>query len=267
MAAAFVAALGAGLPVSALADVDPYDGDWHTSLSPYLWLAGSDMTLRFTRPDGSQIETSVSEGPFDVLKQLHFGVMGAGDIRKGDWVVVTDLIYASLGDSNTSVHNITFPNGSVQVPINVRTSTGLQELIVTGAVGYAVLHDGVSSADVFVGVRAAGASTKLEWRFAGPLGLFPQTGEARQYESLWDGIIGIRGRIGIEGTPWFVPYYADLGTGESHLTAQMMTGIGYGFSWGDLSLTYRYLYYNPERGGPVERLAMHGFLLGTTLRL
>jgi hypothetical protein len=266
MAAALAAAFGAAIPAPALADVDPYDGGWHSSFSPYVWLAGSDMTLRFTRRDGTVAETTVSESPFDVLKQLHFALMGAGDIRKGDWVVVNDLIYASIGDGNTSVRNITFPDGSVQIPVNVHTSDGIKELIVTAGVGYAVLHDGVSSADVFVGVRAAAMNTKLEWNFAGPLGLFPKSGKVTNYESLWDGIVGIRGRIGIEGTPWFIPYYADIGSGESHLTAQMMTGVGYAFSWGDLGLTYRYLYYHPERSGPVERLGMHGFLLGTTLR-
>jgi hypothetical protein len=263
-----VAAIALGLIAAtpAFADVDPYDGGWHSSFSPYLWLAGSEMTLDFKTPAGSETQVTVAESPFNVLKQLHFGVMGGGDLRKGDWVVVTDLIYASLGDSNTNVRSITFPGGNVQVPVNVRTSDGIQELIITGGVGYAVLHDGVSAADVFVGVRAAAASTKLEWNFGGPLGAFPQTGRTTGYESLWDGIVGIRGRVGIEGTPWFVPYFADLGTGSSHITAQMMTGVGYAFSWGDLSLTYRYLYYDPERGGAVQKLAMRGLLLGTTLR-
>ncbi|HUO91226.1 MAG TPA: hypothetical protein VMU08_18800 [Rhizomicrobium sp.] len=265
-ASALASALLVAGPGPARADVDPYDGGWHSSFSPYLWLSGSDMTLDFKMPGGSVSRVMVSESPFDVLKTLHFAAMGAGDIRKGDWVVIADLIYASVGDGNTSVRNITFPDGSVQIPINLHTSDGLQELVVTAGAGYAVLHDGVSSADIFVGLRAAAASTKLEWRFAGPLGLVPQSGLVRNYESLWDGIVGMRGRIGIEGTPWFVPYYADIGTGESHITAQLMTGVGYTFSWGDLGLTYRYLYYRPERGGTVARLGMHGFLLGTTLR-
>src|SRR5262249_2075840 len=157
-ATALAAALLAAAPAPALAETDafdPYDGGWHSSFSPYLWLAGSDMTLHFkTPPDGSLIETTVTESPFDVIKQLHFGLMGAAAIRKGNWVVVNDLIYASIGDGNTTVRNITFPNGIVQVPINVHTSEGIKQLIVTAGVGYAVLHDGVSSADVFVGVRA-----------------------------------------------------------------------------------------------------------------
>jgi hypothetical protein len=265
-AATLVAALGLGLPASARAAVDPYDGGWHFSLTPYLWLAGTDTSLQFRGPGGSVIRTSLNASPVDIIKHLHFGLMVFGDVHKDEWSAFSDVIYASVGGSNSAVRNITLPGGVIEFPLNSRTSVGLQELVWTAGLGYAVLHDGQSSADVFVGLRAAAANTSLKWRFAGPLNLFPQTGSASQYESLWDGIIGIRGRIGFPGSPWFVPYYADIGTGESHITAQALSGVGYGFEWGDLSLTYRWLYYQPGRDGVLDKLTMQGFALGATFR-
>src|SRR5262249_11656716 len=122
MAAAVVAATA----TPALADV--YDGDWHFSLSPYAWLAGSDTSLQFRMPGGAVSRTTLSASPTDVVKHLHFGFFGFSDVRKGEWSAFSDLMYVSLGDSATIVHSITLPNGSVQVPINLRTNVGLQEL-------------------------------------------------------------------------------------------------------------------------------------------
>jgi hypothetical protein len=264
MAAALAAALGIGMSMPALAD--PYDGDWHFSLTPYVWLAGAYTSLQFETPGGSISRTRLGASPFDIVKHLHFGAMGFVDARKGKWSAFSDLIYASVGASNSVVRSITFPDGSIEIPVNLQTHVGLQELVWTAGAGYTVLYDGHSSADLFAGVRAAAADTSLRWQFAQPLFHFPQAGEASRYESLWDGIVGVRGRIGFPGSPWFVPYYADIGTGESHITAQALTGAGYGFSWGDVLLTYRWLYYDPGRAGVIDNLAMHGFAIGATFR-
>jgi hypothetical protein len=266
VAATLLAAVGAGWPTSALANVDPYDGDWHFSLTPYAWLPGIDTSLKFQGPRGSIARTSLNTSPGDIIDHLHIAAMIAGDVHKGEWSAFSDIVYASLGGSNTAVRDITFPDHSIEIPLNLRTSVGVQVLVWTAGIGYAVLHDGQSSADVFLGVRGAGANTSLKWRFAGPLDLFPQTGSTSQYESLWDGIIGIRGRIGFPESPWFVPYYADIGTGGSHITAQALTGIGYGFEWGDLHLTYRWLYYQPGGDGVLDKITLHGFTIGATFR-
>lgn len=50
-------------------------------------------------------------------------------------------------------------------------------------------------------------------------------------------------RLLFGGGRWFIPYYADIGTGDSDLTWQVLTGVGYAFDWGDLSLSIRGLSY------------------------
>jgi hypothetical protein len=57
---------------------------------------------------------------------------------------------------------------------------------------------------------------------------------------------------------WFVPYYLDVGTGESRLTWQILGGIGYAFNWGDVTATWRYLDYNNKAGKPIQDLNMNG---------
>lgn len=45
-----------------------------------------------------------------------------------------------------------------------------------------------------------------------------------------DGIVGVKGRLALgSASGWFVPHYADVGAGDSHLTWQAMAGIGYAF--------------------------------------
>ena len=41
---------------------------------------------------------------------------------------------------------------------------------------------------------------------------------------LWDGIIGIRGYVGLGQSKWAIPYYLDVGTGTSAITSQAMAG-------------------------------------------
>ncbi len=43
---------------------------------------------------------------------------------------------------------------------------------------------------------------------------------------------------------WFIPYHADIGTGSSNWTWQALLGVGYGFDWGDVSLSIRSLSYD-----------------------
>jgi hypothetical protein len=40
---------------------------------------------------------------------------------------------------------------------------------------------------------------------------------------------------------WFVPYYLDVGAGDSYLTWQALAGIGYKFKWGETAAFWRYL--------------------------
>ena len=42
---------------------------------------------------------------------------------------------------------------------------------------------------------------------------------------------------------WFMPYYADIGTGSNQWTWQALLGVGYRFGWGELSLVVRSLSY------------------------
>jgi hypothetical protein len=68
------------------------------------------------------------------------------------------------------------------------------------------------------------------------------------------------------GNEWFVPYYLDVGTGNSDFTWQISGGIGYAYPWGELVATWRYLHYNFKSDSKLEDLTVNGPLFGVAFR-
>jgi hypothetical protein len=65
---------------------------WRFGVTPYMWLSGLDGSVG-VGPVASSVDFSAG----DVLDMLKFGVMGAGEARKGQWVIAVDGFYAKLG--------------------------------------------------------------------------------------------------------------------------------------------------------------------------
>ena len=62
-----------------------------------------------------------------------------------------------------------------------------------------------------------------------------RSGTKKVSESVWDGIVGVKGRYAFgDDRKWFVPFYLDVGTGQTKLTWQAAAGVGYAFHWGDV---------------------------------
>ena len=92
-----------------------------------------------------------------------------------------------------------------------------------------------------------------------------QQSATSESESLLDGIVGVRGAIKLS-EHWYLPYYADIGTGQSDLTWQLLGGVGYRFGWGDIKLVYRHLAYEMDGDKHLEDLTVSGPLLGVGFR-
>jgi len=95
---------------------------------------------------------------------------------------------------------------------------------------------------------------------------FASSGSASDRVDLWDGIVGVRGAIGLGSGKWAIPYYLDVGTGSSALTWQGTAGIEYRYSWGDLQLLYRYLYYDMKGDKLLQNVSFQGPAIGANFR-
>ena len=97
------------------------------------------------------------------------------------------------------------------------------------------------------------------------LGAAGPTPTARQSASVWDGVIGVKGNVNIT-QKWYLPYYLDVGTGESDLTWQGLGGVGYRFNWGNVVLVYRHIYWDFESDNLLKDMSFSGPALGTVFK-
>ena len=240
---------------------DPYDGNWHFSFAPYLWLPGFDGDFRFKTPSGAGGSPLVHAESTNVLSLVNLAFMANADMRKGKWSLLADFAYVDLSDDRARMRTITAPSGMVEVPVNVATTASLEGYVLTLGMAYSVYHDRDSMIDVLLGTRYLESRVSTSWNITGSVSLLPHSGRTDQKTGLWDAIIGVKGRYGFSGTHWFVDGYADVGTGASDITCYGVAGFGYAFDWGDVTLNYRYMHYG--RGTRLfEDLSLPGPSLG-----
>jgi len=258
-------------PVYAQADAPPA-GQWKFSITPYLWLPNINGTLKYDIPQGAGGSPEVETGPNDYLQNLQSIILLSGEVRKDRWSVFTDVIYLAFTDENSKVTSVNFGGSLVSSSLNLATSSSLRGTAWTLGAGYAVQTGHALKLDVFGGLRYFSLQASTSWQLdavvSGPSGsqIFPLAGGISAGADLWDGIIGVRGRIPLGSSDWSIPYYLDIGTGSSQMTYQWLLGIAYSFKWGEVTLAYRDLYYDQADDKLVQNLRFSGPALGATFR-
>ena len=252
--------LAAALPVAAHAESAD---EWKFDATLYAWLPSIDIDARF--PNGSST-ISVSEG--DVLDALEFTFMGAIDARKGRWGIGTDLIYLDLAGSKKQTRDFEIDGQPLPGGITARADVDVTGWLWTTAGFYRAVEKKNYSMDVLAGVRMLNLDNTLRWELSADLGdppVIARRGRVETSGTLWDGIVGVRGRASF-GTDdrWFIPYYIDVGTGDSDVTWQGIIGAGYAFDWGDLQAVWRYLDYDFPSKNEVESANFNGAAIGVT---
>jgi len=247
--------------------------EWKFAITPYLWLPNINGTLKYNIPPGAEGSPDVEVGPNDYLQNLQAIMLISGEVRKDRWSVFGDLIYLGFGKENSSVKAINFGGDLVSSSVNVATSSSLRGTTWTLGAGYAVQTGQVATLDVFGGLRYFDLTVSTDWQLAtdvtvtGGGGLtFPRTGGISKSLTLWDGIVGVRGRIRFGDSDWSMPYYLDVGAGSSSLTYQWMLGVAYSFKWGEVTLAHRYLYYDQKDDKFLQNFSFSGPALGATIR-
>ena len=217
-----------------------------------------------TFPNGATGDISVSAN--QILDALQFGALGTFEVRKGSWGVFTDLMYLDLGATKSAVRN--FAVGGVGLPADVsaHASLDVKSTVWTLAGTYGVIAGRAVNVDVFAGARLNDVKQKLDWNLNGNIALFPlpsRAGTLEVKEHVIDGIVGAKGKAAFgEDLKWFVPYYVDVGTGDSDLTWQIFGGLGHAFKWGDLIAGWRYLDYKFRSDAKINTMTLDGPMIG-----
>lgn len=261
VAALSVAAAGLA-PTLAAAQTSQSGDKWQVSASIYAFVPSFTGTTKFPSP-GGDIDV-------DVLDKLKMAFMGSIDVHNGRWGVFNDFLYVDLGDSKSGTRDFTL-GGSIPVGVAGNFDMDLKGTIWTLAGEYRLATGNPDyTIDLLAGTRLFTLKTKLNYAFTGTVASHPLdgvSGTAENSEDLWDGIIGVKGRYAFgQNRQWFMPYYLDIGAGQSDLTWQAAAGVGYKYSWGELTGMWRYLDYNMKSGSVVESLTFNGPMLGATFR-
>jgi hypothetical protein len=124
--------------------------------------------------------------------------------------------------------------------------------------------------DMLAGFRMLDLEETLKWQLNGDISSLPlpgRSGSSGAEATQWDVIVGVKGRatFGADGN-WYVPYYLDVGTGDSDLTWQGMAGLGYRFDSVEVTGVWRYLEYDIGGDSPVESINFNGPAIGVTFR-
>ncbi|MCA3218625.1 MAG: hypothetical protein ING59_08725 [Burkholderiales bacterium] len=255
-AAAFVA-MTAHLPLPA--EAQSTTAPWTFQASIYAYLPTIGGRTSFPVPPGGG--NSVSVDVDTILDNLKFTFMGTFEARRGTYGMFTDVMYLNIGEDVSGTRAVSI--GGV-LPIGGAADAAFDQKGWVWTLGgtYNVLSTPTYSMDLIGGLRLLDIKQELTWTLTGNVGSVPVVDRSgRRDASLqnWDGVVGVKGRavLGASGA-WFMPYYFDIGTGESDLTWQGIVGLGYKFGWGDVVAAWRYLDYDMKSGKAIESLNFNG---------
>jgi hypothetical protein len=214
-------------------------------LVPYLW--------------GSSIEGQVGIGNrtvdvdasfSNILDHLHFAAMGVAEVRRGNFVAMSDLMYSDLRGQRAT------PG-----PLFSSVSPEQKMFILTSEAGYRVFTNDGTSLDALGGIRYWHLKSELAFR----AGVLP--GIDLEASRNWvDAIVGLRATRALPRGSW-VSAYGDVGGGGSDLTYQFVGTVGMDIgSRYAVVFAYRYLNEDYDNDGVLLDNAMQGPLFGFTFR-
>jgi len=208
--------------------------------------------------------------PSDVLDALNFAAFVTAEVRKDRWGAMTDVIYLDLGGTKKGFRDVTIGGQDLPAQLEVKADVDLSGWVWTLGGTYLAVDDPTHTLSLVAGARLLDLTNELTLKVTGDIAGTPLPGRRSQGEanlSNWDAIVGVKGRFDFGETDyWFVPYYVDVGTGESDFTWQAVLGLGYAFDWGAVTAAWRYLDYDFGSDEGVKDLWQSGAAIGVTFR-
>ena len=260
-----LSAMGVAAMAPLAAQAQAANDKWQWELAIYGWFPaiGGSTSFPSTGASGPNIDVTAS----DVIDALKMVFMGQAEVRKDRWGLWTDLVYADLGGSKGGSRNFTVDGHPVSVTADL--SLDVKSTVWTLAGLYNLTFD--AREQHRPAVRRAHAQHEADAGLVAGQPPSPscrrRSGQASVDGTDWDAIVGLKGRyyFGAE-RKWFLPYYVDVGTGQSKLTWQVNAGVGYQFDWGSVFATWRYLDYDFKSGNALQSMNMNGALIGVAFQ-
>src|SRR5262245_60493730 len=202
-------AAGALLPMSAAAQATQSDWGaekWQFTATLYGWVPTIDQKVNFPGDRGS---TDIHVSKSEVLNHLKMTFQGALDAHNGRWGIFNDLFYADLGGVKSRTRD--FSVGNIELPASTETdlSLDIKALIWNVAGEYRVVSDPAWTVYRLGGARMLQLKPTLGYSITGDLGpivLPGREGRKQVDATVWDGIVGVKGRYTFgEDRKWYAP--------------------------------------------------------------
>jgi hypothetical protein len=263
-------AAGALMPAASQAQTAPSASgadNWRYAATLYVYLPSIGGKTSFPADSGG---TPINITAEKIVESLKFTFMGALDAHNGRWGVFTDLIYLDLGGGKSGSRDFTIGDIGLPAGATADLDWDLKGWVWTLAGQYRLPTDPAFTVDLLAGTRMFDLTQTLRWNITGDIGpIAPpgRSGSAEIGDTLWDGIVGVKGRYTFGANrEWAMPFYLDVGTGDSDRTLQSGIGISYAFKWGEVTGMWRYLDYKMKSGGAIQEMNFSGPLIGATWR-
>lgn len=245
----------------ALSPIPKIAEEWRFEVTPYVWGSNINSTLNYKGKYLNTADVNMNE----IIRNLKSGGMIAGEAHYGSWGVMADLVSATL--QKTSTVPVTPAPG---YNFRVAMKPTLQQTILTGAATYNLLSNQNATVDALLGVRWISMTATLNLALDGTNYSLSDS----KTVSTVDPIAGFKGRYRIADSSWYIPFYADIGSGggTTNITWQAAAGIGKTIEkWVDISLVYRSLYYDMSSSktngaGLLQKTTFQGPQLSVTLK-
>jgi hypothetical protein len=202
--------------------------DWEFGIEIYGWGA----TFNAESATGDNIEIDFH----DLVDDLNFTLMSAIGARKDKWSLVTDVIFFDIEDDEQGSQTV--PVGPFSFTVGTDADVELKAWVVTPFIGYTVIEAEKFRLDVLAGARYLWLEAIIEVKITDIFG--SRKIRVSDSGSAWDGVVGVSGEVNLTDK-WYMPYYLDVGTGDSDSTWQVLGAVGYRFRNFDAFLGYRYL--------------------------
>lgn len=242
-------------PLAAAEGGEGHDA-WQFEVTPYVWGAGLDGTVRINnRPQaGLAVEQSFS----DILNILDFAAMGTFEARKGRWGVLADAVYFKVSEEGS----LTGPLGFASLAANAAVTQQMYSLMATYRA-----TEGVTTVDLVGGLRYA--SVKWDVGIQASVPVLPAADRRFVQTKDWvDPVVGARIQHALSDR-WMLVGYADIGGFGvgSDLSWQLLAGVNYAFSPSIVGkVGYRYVSIDYDKQGFSYDMAFSGAFVGVGIR-
>jgi len=239
----------AATPLQAQAEESILSENWQFDAQLYIWAADFGGELN----NGASFDVPFST----MVDNLKMGFYGSFEARKQKWLIFTDIVYLNIETDHAA------PDTSEPVDFTPR-SLSMNGGAINLVGGYNLLVKGKSRLDLIAGARYLdlGSEFALNVTFLGDT-----TTKFIPIEmgTALDAVIGVKGKYAFaNANRWSIPYYLDIGAGDSDFTWQALTGISYqAANWVDVALTYRHMEWDlKSTDGIIKNVNFDGPALG-----